>query len=133
MCLLLLLLLFRSNLTFMSVLTNYKHHLLTYFTQKVIQSVQTFDNWCIFWDAALKAQIRSRPTLSRGSPACGEGCRQHVKTFLTYNSVQKVAEARVLSHTNPYEICGGQSDTGTTFSPSTFVYPVSSIPSQHSS
>lgn len=92
------------------MLTNYKHHLLTFFTHKVIPSVQTFDN-------------RPRPTLTRGSPACGGEGRQHVEICLTCNSVQKVAGARVLYQTNPCEIDDGQSDTETPFSPSTCVLP----------
>lgn len=76
----------------------------------------------------VKAQKRPQPTLTRGSPAGGGECRQHVETCVTHNSVQKVAGARVLYQTNPCEIGGGQSDTETPFCPSTWFYPVSTIP-----
>jgi hypothetical protein len=71
----------------------------------------------------VKPHDRSWSTLPCGSPACGGECRTHVETCLTYNSVQNVVEARVLSQTNPCEICGGQSDTETPFSRSTCVLP----------
>jgi hypothetical protein len=39
-----------------------------------------------------------------------------------------IAEARVRSQANPFEICGGQSGFGTGLSPRTAVFPVSVIP-----
>ena len=41
------------------------------------------------------------------------------------------AEARVRSRVSPFGICGGQSGTGTGFSPSTSVSPVNFIPPVH--
>ena len=40
----------------------------------------------------------------------------------------RTAEEQVRSKTSPCEICGGQNDTGTGFSPSTSVLLVSTIP-----
>jgi hypothetical protein len=47
---------------------------------------------------------------------------------VTVMSDMFTAEARVQSRVSPCEICGGQSGTGTGFSPSCRFFPVSFIP-----